>query len=84
MKTLTDIIEQLELCKFECEAGPLEMNRAFIELKGRVIAIQMSINMYDMYDLDIFERSSINIISRQRSSYFSMLRYLWQGVDYDT
>lgn len=32
---LKEIIEQLESCKFECEAGPLENNTAFIELKKR-------------------------------------------------
>ena len=31
--TLKEIVEQLELCGFECEAGPLENNVAFIELK---------------------------------------------------
>lgn len=31
--TLPEIIAQLEACRFECEAGPLEMNVAFVELK---------------------------------------------------
>ncbi len=30
---LKEIVEQLEWCRFECEAGPLENNTAFIELK---------------------------------------------------
>ncbi len=30
---LPEIIEQLESCNFECEAGPLELNMAFIRLK---------------------------------------------------
>jgi hypothetical protein len=30
---LKEIIYQLEMCRFECEAGPLEMNEAFIALK---------------------------------------------------
>lgn len=30
---LKQIVEQLESCNFECEAGPLENNVAFIELK---------------------------------------------------
>lgn len=30
---LKEIIEQLESCKFECQAGPLENNTAFIALK---------------------------------------------------
>lgn len=30
---LPEIIVQLEACRFECEAGPLEMNVAFVELK---------------------------------------------------
>lgn len=31
--TLQEIIEQLESCHYECEAGPLENNVAWIELK---------------------------------------------------
>ncbi|KAA0941611.1 hypothetical protein FQ087_20865 [Sporosarcina sp. ANT_H38] len=30
---LKEIVEQLQKCGFECEAGPLENNTAFIELK---------------------------------------------------
>lgn len=30
---LKEIVEQLEKCEFECEAGSLENNTAFIELK---------------------------------------------------
>lgn len=30
--TLQSIVEQLRSCKYECEAGPLELNTAFIEL----------------------------------------------------
>lgn len=30
---LTAIVEQLEKCKYECEAGPLRLNTAFITLK---------------------------------------------------
>ncbi len=30
---LNEIVEQLERCGFECEAGPLENNTAFIALK---------------------------------------------------
>lgn len=30
---LLEIVAQLESCKYECEAGPLEMNTAFIALK---------------------------------------------------
>lgn len=30
---LKEIVEQLESCKYECQAGPLENNVAFIELK---------------------------------------------------
>lgn len=36
--TLPEIITQLEACHFECEAGPLEMNVAFVELKMRSMA----------------------------------------------
>jgi hypothetical protein len=31
--TLAEIIEQLEACGYECEAGPLENNVAWQELK---------------------------------------------------
>ncbi|WP_342538460.1 hypothetical protein MKY15_20665 [Sporosarcina sp. FSL K6-1540] len=30
---LDEIVEQLEKCRFKCEAGPLENNTAFIALK---------------------------------------------------
>lgn len=30
---LKEIVEQLEWCKYECQAGPLENNTAFIALK---------------------------------------------------
>ncbi|WP_019123633.1 hypothetical protein [Brevibacillus massiliensis] len=33
--TLKEIVEQLESCKFACEAGPLENNIAFLKLKER-------------------------------------------------
>lgn len=32
--TLKEIVEQLEQCNFECEAGPLVNNAAFIVLKS--------------------------------------------------
>jgi hypothetical protein len=32
-KELKDIVEQLELCNYECEAGKLENNTAFVLLK---------------------------------------------------
>lgn len=38
--TLKEIVEQLEFCEFECIAGPLEMNQAFIELKRMAEAEQ--------------------------------------------
>jgi hypothetical protein len=31
--TLTEIMEQLEACGYECPGGPLENNEAFIALK---------------------------------------------------
>jgi hypothetical protein len=31
--TLKEIVEQLKSCRYECEAGPLENNVAFIELE---------------------------------------------------
>lgn len=30
--SLAEIVEQLKSCNYECEAGPLENNVAFIEL----------------------------------------------------
>jgi hypothetical protein len=33
--SLKEIVEQLELCGYECEAGVLVNNVAFIELKRR-------------------------------------------------
>ena len=33
--SLAEIVEQLELCKYRSEGGPLELNLAFIELKKR-------------------------------------------------
>jgi hypothetical protein len=31
--TLKEIVQQLEMCDFECQGGSLKMNVAFIELK---------------------------------------------------
>ncbi|MCV4329227.1 hypothetical protein ACWGRE_07625 [Bacillus velezensis] len=31
-KTLKEIVEQLKVCRYECEAGPLENNIAFQKL----------------------------------------------------
>jgi hypothetical protein len=36
--TLKEIVEQLRSCGFECEAGPLENNVAFIALEKRAEA----------------------------------------------
>ena len=33
--SIQEIVNQLEACNYECEAGPLENNTAFIELKKR-------------------------------------------------
>ncbi len=33
--TLPKIVEQLELCEYECEGGPLRNDAAFIALKRR-------------------------------------------------
>jgi len=33
--TLKEIVDQLEYCEYECEAGKLIMNVAFLELKRR-------------------------------------------------
>ena len=35
--SLAEVVEQLELCKYRSEAGPLENNLAFIELRRRAI-----------------------------------------------
>lgn len=37
MTSLKEIIEQLKLCRFDCEGGALENNIAFIELKKLAI-----------------------------------------------
>lgn len=34
---LSELIRQLESCGYRCEAGPLENNLAYIELRRRVI-----------------------------------------------
>ena len=34
--SLAELVEQIEACGYRCEAGPLENNLAFIELKERV------------------------------------------------
>jgi hypothetical protein len=36
--TLSEIVSQLERCDYRCEAGPLRLNLAFIELKRRAEA----------------------------------------------
>lgn len=33
--TLKQIVDQLKSCGFQCEAGPLELNTAFIELERK-------------------------------------------------
>lgn len=38
MMTLKEIVAQLELCGYTCQAGPLENNVAFIELVKRAEA----------------------------------------------
>jgi len=35
--TMAEIVDQLELCGYRCEAGALERNIAFIELKRRSV-----------------------------------------------
>lgn len=48
--TLNEIIEQLESCNYECEAGSLENNIAWIELKERKEFLEKLIE--DGLDLD--------------------------------
>jgi hypothetical protein len=35
--SLSEIVDQLAACSYRCEAGPLELNLAFIELRRRAI-----------------------------------------------
>lgn len=34
--TFEEMIQQIEECEFECEAGPLKNNQGWIELKRKV------------------------------------------------
>lgn len=47
---LAEIIEQLESCGYECEAGPLELNAAFVEVKGMVSRWKAIEALYDAVD----------------------------------
>lgn len=46
--TLPEIIAQLEACRFECEAGPLEMNVAFVELKKMATRQEERMSKYNV------------------------------------
>lgn len=43
--TLIEIIEQIESCNYECEAGKLENNVAWAKLKNRIEALNTSIGL---------------------------------------
>jgi len=36
MKTFDEITHQLKMCEFECEAGPLRLNQAFVDLMNKI------------------------------------------------
>lgn len=38
--SINELFEQLEMCDYECEAGILTMNVAFIELKRRLTELE--------------------------------------------
>lgn len=42
--SLSEIVEQLEWCGYRCEAGSLERNLAFIELKRRALHNEIGID----------------------------------------
>jgi rhamnose utilization protein RhaD (predicted bifunctional aldolase and dehydrogenase) len=52
MTSLKEIIEQLKLCRFDCEGGALENNIAFIELKKLAIPQPGQQDILDLYYLD--------------------------------
>lgn len=61
---LPEIIAQLEACHFECEAGPLEMNVAFVELK------KMAYHQEErMYKYNVLIRGCLVPIFVQADSY---------------
>lgn len=41
-----ELIEQLEMCGYECEAGILTMNVAFIELKQKLVEQENALRFY--------------------------------------
>lgn len=45
--TLREIIEQLESCNYECEAGNLENNVAWQELKVRTVFLEIVMGNQD-------------------------------------
>jgi hypothetical protein len=53
--TLKEIVKQLEACKFKCEAGSLETNVAFIELKKMAEGKR---KMYRVYEICYAEDGS--------------------------
>jgi len=45
--TVSEIVEQLESCDYECEGGPLENNVAFIELKQKAENLDLLPDLID-------------------------------------
>ena len=59
---LTEIIEQLELCEYECEGGPLRLNVAFIELKKMALTVDLKQSIIDGV---ITTKSIVNELSKR-------------------
>lgn len=45
--TISEIVEQLETCGYKCEAGPLENNVAFLELKQKAEDLDLFPDLID-------------------------------------
>jgi len=67
--TLEGIVEQLISCNYECEAGPLENNLAFIELKRR--ANRIPNGLYPVAEMEIWRtkvkelQEKVDVMKRQ-------------------
>lgn len=84
--TLREIIEQLELCEFECKDGSLEDNAQWIELKERaekVLFICEKIKTPYVYSPNPDDDPGIDWKELHLRFYKSMFLYLYEGQDYD-
>lgn len=84
--TLRDILEQLELCKFECEGGYLENNIAYQELKKRaenVFFIIEKIKIPYIYSPYPDDDRGIGWKEFDLRFYKSMFLYLYEGQEYE-